>query len=71
MPNFLQHIFGWYGFIGWILGIVFILGCVIAERSMKSFFSALLLSPIVVVAWPVVIYEWITGKQILLKFLLK
>ena len=59
----------WYGFIGLISGIVFIFGCTILEKNIKTFFSALLFFPIVVVFWPVVIYEWITGRQILLKFL--
>lgn len=65
-----QQILEWYGFIGLILGIVFVLACTILERSIKTFFSALLLSPLVVAFWPIVIYEWVTGKQVLLSFVL-
>lgn len=67
MPNFFQQVLGWYGFIGLIVGAVFVFSCVFLERSIKAFFSALLLSPLVIAFWPVVIYEWVTGKQILLK----
>jgi len=30
----------WYGFIGLILGIVFIFGCTILEKNIKTFFKA-------------------------------
>ncbi|MBI5077173.1 hypothetical protein HZB94_02225 [Candidatus Falkowbacteria bacterium] len=67
MPNLLQEIFGWYGLIGLILSTVFIFGCVIVKRSIKSFFSALLFFPLIIAFWPLVVYEWVTGKHILLK----
>ena len=66
----LQQILEWYGFIGLVLGIVFVFSCTILEKNIKTFFSALLLSPLVVAFWPIVIYEWITGRQFLLKIVL-
>ncbi len=66
-----QQILEWYGFVGLIVGAVFIFSCTVLKKSIKTFFSALLLSPLVVAFWPVVIYEWITGKQILLKLILR
>ena len=63
-----QQILEWYGFIGLIFGVVFISGCTILERNIKTFFSALLFSPLVVAFWPIVIYEWISGRRILLRF---
>ena len=66
----LQQILEWYGFIGLILGLIFVLSCTILERSIKTLFSALLLLPFVVVFWPIVIYEWITGRRIFMRFIL-